>query len=41
MRHAIDIIVCICMMVALYINLTDFPKPALSREVRGFLEKAK
>jgi hypothetical protein len=29
------------MMIALYINLTDFPKPALPREVRGFLEKAK
>jgi len=26
MRYAIDIVVCICMLVALYFNLTSVPK---------------
>ena len=39
MKQKIDYIVCICLMVALYINWTDFPKPKKPREVSGPLVK--
>jgi hypothetical protein len=38
-RTTVDVIVCLCMMIALYINLTDFPKPNGPREVKGPLER--
>jgi hypothetical protein len=39
MRSKIDFIVCICMMIALYVNLTDYPKPQHSRTASGLLIK--
>jgi hypothetical protein len=37
MRKAIDTVIIICMLIALYVNLTDFPKQP--QVVRGTLTK--
>jgi hypothetical protein len=37
MRGRIDAIVCICMMVIMYLNLTYIPSKPLQREVKGQL----
>jgi len=39
MRKAVDAIVIVCMFIALYINLTDFPKQ--QQVVHGSLIKIK
>jgi hypothetical protein len=38
-RNKIEVIVLLCMMFALYLNLTDMPKQQPPTEVRGILEK--
>lgn len=37
MRTKVDAVVCVCLLVALYINLTSLPER--NREVRGTLVK--
>jgi len=39
MRNAVDTAVIICMMIALYFNLTSLPTPEQPRVVRGQLER--
>ena len=39
MRNTIDIVVYVCMFIALYHNLTSIPHPQPVREIRGLLEK--
>ena len=41
MRTAVDIVVYICMLLAIYHNWTSKPDPEPIREVRGLLEKTK